>query len=227
MDAKGLTVTILLGLLTLALFLAVDLVAAGQLDYWQAWAQAAALGTFMAAGFLFVPEVDQLAKERAAPGPGAKPWDIVFLGFFFVFYFAVMVVAGLDVGRFHWTGRLCVSVYVLAYVGYVSSCAAMMWAMRVNRFFSSVVRIQTERGHRVIDTGPYAWVRHPGYVGALLYVPCTALTLGSLWALLPAVAILAALIVRTYLEDETLKSELPGYKDYATRVRWRLVPGLW
>jgi protein-S-isoprenylcysteine O-methyltransferase Ste14 len=162
MEAKGLTVTILQGLLSLALFLAVDLAA-----------------------------------------------------------------AGLDVGRLHWTGRLSASVYVLAYIGYAAGCAVMMWAMRVNRFFSSVVRIQTERGHRVIDTGPYAWVRHPGYVGALLYVPCTALTLGSLWALLPAAAISAALIVRTHLEDETLQSELPGYRDYAARVRWRLVPGLW
>jgi protein-S-isoprenylcysteine O-methyltransferase Ste14 len=97
----------------------------------------------------------------------------------------------------------------------------------VNKFFEPGVRIQVERGHRVVDTGPYAVVRHPGYVGACLLCAGTALALGSLWALVPAGLCASILILRTHWEDQTLQGELMGYRDYARRVRFRLIPRLW
>jgi protein-S-isoprenylcysteine O-methyltransferase Ste14 len=181
----------------------------------------------MASGFVFLPDMMELAQERSSPGPGAKSWDIPFVVLFFACYLAMPIVAGLDVGRFHWTGPMPWGAYCAGYLGYAAGSAIFLWAMRVNRFFSSVVRIQTERGHHVIDTGPYALVRHPGYVGAILFVPGMALILGSLWALVPAGVMLAGLIARTKLEDSTLQNELPGYKEYSARVRYRILPGIW
>ena len=118
-------------------------------------------------------------------------------------------------------------VYVAAYVVLVVAYGLVLWAMWTNRFFSSVVRIQTDRGHHVVHDGPYRFVRHPGYVGAILLGLASAVALGSLWALIPAGLMAMAVIVRTALEDATLKRELPGYAEYASRVRYRLLPGVW
>jgi protein-S-isoprenylcysteine O-methyltransferase Ste14 len=103
----------------------------------------------------------------------------------------------------------------------------LFWASTVNRFFSPVVRIQTERGHHVVTDGPYRYARHPGYAGAILGVPCTALALGSWWALVPAAAFVLAVLRRITIEDQYLKDNLPGYPEYAEKVRHRVVPGLW
>jgi protein-S-isoprenylcysteine O-methyltransferase Ste14 len=102
-----------------------------------------------------------------------------------------------------------------------------IWAQAVNRFFEPGVRIQTERGHHVVDKGPYALIRHPGYVAACLLFAGTALALGSWWALVPVAGAVLLLLLRTAWEDRTLKVELPGYADYAQRVRFRWLPGLW
>ena len=102
-----------------------------------------------------------------------------------------------------------------------------MWALAENRFFSSVVRIQTDRGHVVCDTGPYRIMRHPGYAGNILPLLGIVLALGSLWTIIPAVVALVIAIVRTALEDQTLQEELPGYREYAQRVRYRLLPGIY
>ena len=96
-----------------------------------------------------------------------------------------------------------------------------------NRFFSSMVRIQTERGHQVISTGPYRWIRHPGYTGALLLYLATPIFLDSRWAFLPALFLTIVLLIRTNLEDKVLQNELEGYREYAKRVRYRLLPGVW
>jgi protein-S-isoprenylcysteine O-methyltransferase Ste14 len=101
------------------------------------------------------------------------------------------------------------------------------WAQAVNKFFEPGVRIQADRGHQVIDTGPYAVVRHPGYVSACLFFVGIALSLGSLWALIPALLSCLLLVLRTIWEDRTLRDELPGYGEYARRVRYRLAPGVW
>ena len=108
-------------------------------------------------------------------------------------------------------------------IGYV----LITWAVAVNRFFSSVVRIQRDRGHRVITTGPYRWVRHPGYTGGGIACLATPLALGSLWAFIPAGLTIMLLIVRTVFEDRTLQAELVGYQDYMQQTRYRLIPGFW
>ena len=118
-------------------------------------------------------------------------------------------------------------VCVLGYVLLVAGLAGMTWAESVSKFFEPTVRIQTDRGHRVIDTGPYAIVRHPGYVAACVLFMGMPLSLGSFWALVPAAVSCLLLVVRTVLEDKTLRNELVGYEEYTQRVRYRLVPGVW
>jgi protein-S-isoprenylcysteine O-methyltransferase Ste14 len=157
---------------------------------------------------------------------GTKAWDRVLVVFVLLSFVALFPVAGFDAGRFHWSGvppGLIVLGYVLFCVGYLLS----IWVYRVNRFAEPTVRIQTERGHKVIDTGPYAIVRHPLYAGAILMCAGIPLALGSFWALIPGAIGALILVVRTVLEDRTLQAELEGYKEYAARVRYRLIPGVW
>jgi protein-S-isoprenylcysteine O-methyltransferase Ste14 len=156
-----------------------------------------------------------------------RHWDLL-LGLvgFLPTMLAIPVVAALDDGRSHWShlpGWGCLVGYALMLAGFVG----FTWATSVNRFFEPSVRIQTDRGHRVVDTGPYAIIRHPGYAFGFLLFLGIPLALGSLWALIPAILLCPLLVVRTVLEDRTLQAELPGYKEYAQRVRYRLLPGIW
>ena len=112
-------------------------------------------------------------------------------------------------------------------MGYIPGSAVAFWAMRENAFLSDVVRIQEDRGHTVCTTGPYRYVRHPMYVGVILIMICFPFSLGSLYTLIPAFIIVILFFIRTALEDKTLLEELPGYKEYAQRVRHRLIPGIW
>ncbi|HEY7155328.1 MAG TPA: isoprenylcysteine carboxylmethyltransferase family protein [Gemmataceae bacterium] len=157
---------------------------------------------------------------------GTKPWDKILLGFFFSAVYAIVPVAALDDGRFHWLPLpwwVCGVGYVLFLVG----MGIVTWAEAVNKFFEVTVRLQTERGHKVIDTGPYALIRHPGYVGGILFCVGIALCLGSLWALIPGGLASALLILRTQWEDQTLQAELVGYKEHTERVSYKLIPGMW
>jgi protein-S-isoprenylcysteine O-methyltransferase Ste14 len=144
----------------------------------------------------------------------------------FVAILAIPPVAGLDDGRFHWSSTPW-WVVALGYLMQLACWIGVAWAEAVNRFFEPGVRIQTERGHHVIDTGPYALIRHPGYFAAVLLFVGIALSLGSWWALIPAAFGSLLLVLRTVWEDRTLHAELPGYAAYAQRVRFRLVPGVW
>ncbi len=172
--------------------------------------------------YLWRVNPDVLAA-RSKSHKGTKRWDKILLSFFFPPVYLIAPVAALDDGRFHWfplpwwvSGVGC----ALFAVG----TAIVTWAQSVNKFFEPTVRIQTDRGHHVIDAGPYAIVRRPGYFGAFFYVVGAALCMGSVYALIPAAIVSALLILRTYLEDRTLQSELAGYKDYTIRVRFRLIP---
>jgi protein-S-isoprenylcysteine O-methyltransferase Ste14 len=158
---------------------------------------------------------------------GTKRWDLL-LGAIFGLptMLAIPIVAALDDGRFHWFHLQwwgCVLGYTLLITGMVG----LTWAESVNKFFEPTVRIQTERDHKVVDSGPYAIVRHPGYVSGFLVFIGMPLSLGSLWALIPAVLACLLLVVRTIWEDRTLRDELTGYREYAQRVRHRLIPGVW
>jgi protein-S-isoprenylcysteine O-methyltransferase Ste14 len=158
---------------------------------------------------------------------GTKRWDFLLLAFFVLpTVLAIPIVAALDDGRFHWTD-LPLWGCVMGYTLLISGMVGLTWAESVNKFFEPSVRIQTDRGHRVIDTGPYAIVRHPGYVSGFLVFIGMPLCLGSLWALIPAVLACLVLVVRTVWEDQTLSEELAGYEEYAQRVRYRLIPGVW
>ena len=138
-----------------------------------------------------------------------------------------LAVAALDVGRFGWSGRVPTAVHVAGLAGYCAGLGLAVWAMAVNRFFAPVVRLQSERGHHVINAGPYAFIRHPGYLGFVLALVAEAFMLGSYWSLLPAVGAVVVVLRRTSMEDRFLHESLAGYVEYARAVRWRLAPAVW
>ena len=146
--------------------------------------------------------------------------------FLFLALLAIFPVAALDAGRFHWS-NVPIWLVALGYVLFSFGFLLTVWVEAVNKFAEPGVRIQTERGHKVIDTSPYAVIRHPMYGAALMIFCGTALALGSFWALIPVAFVTLILIARTRLEDRTLQNELAGYRAYAQRVRYRLIPGLW
>jgi protein-S-isoprenylcysteine O-methyltransferase Ste14 len=168
----------------------------------------------------------ELFAERAQIGKDTKGWDKALSALFSAFGLAMLVVAALD-ARFGWSPQTSIALAAVGFVAFVLGFGVSVWAMAANRFFSTFVRIQTDRGHTVATGGPYRFVRHPGYAGFILGSTGTPLLLGSLWAILPAALSCAVLLVRTVLEDRTLREELPGYRDYAAGVRYRLVPGVW
>jgi len=116
---------------------------------------------------------------------------------------------------------------ILGLAGMAASLGLALWALTQNRFFSPVIRVQTERGHHLITSGPYQFIRHPGYLGGAGSALCGAIALGSRWALLPAAGVVGVLLRRTVIEDRFLRPELAGYQDYARKVRYRLLPGIW
>ena len=205
---------------------AILFISAGRLDWPIAWVFLAIYTAIILIGVIFVDP--ELIEERGHIGPGAKRWDIILASLTVVFLFPLtFLIAGLDAGRFHWSPPFPIWVQLSALVIYVIGSAITSWAMITNKFFSSVVRIQTDRGHYVVTDGPYRYVRHPGYTGAIIVSISIPLILGSLWAFIPALIGDCILILRTVLEDNTLKNELDGYKDYANRVPHRLLPGIW
>lgn len=206
------------------------LLISGNWGWWQAWAYAliGILG-FAVSRFLAARRHPDLLAERAKfmQHEDIKPWDSVLARLVGLGGGLIPLVAGLDV-RFGWPGPdFGLAEELIALVLILSGFAVGAWALMENRFFSGVVRIQKERGHQVVSTGPYAWVRHPGYVGALLVYFATPILLDSLWTYLPVAFISIVLLIRTDLEDRTLKQELPGYREYTQKTRFRLLPGIW
>lgn len=208
-------------------FLAILLVSAGSASYWPAWVYVAT-GVGMAVGMRVVLRGDpELAKERAKPGPGAKSWDKQLLGLGFLLTLAMLVVAGLDAGRYHWEPRLAWPWSIVGLGVSLAGSGLFLFALRENRFFSAVVRIQGDRGHTVCTTGPYRVVRHPGNAGMIVGTLGLPLLFLSAWSAIPAVLSVAVMVVRTGLEDRALEEELAGYREYRQATRYRLVPGLW
>jgi protein-S-isoprenylcysteine O-methyltransferase Ste14 len=212
---------------TLVVYLLCLFVPAGNLAWLRGWLF---FVVFFAAGIgisFYLARVNpDVVAGRVNRHKGTKPWDRLIVGSLIPTIVATVIVAALDDGRFHWSSMpwwVCGIGYALLIVGLVG----VTWAESVNKFFEPTVRIQTDRGHHVVDTGPYALVRHPGYATAFLLILGIPLALGSYWALIPAATSCLILIVRTVLEDRTLRAELPGYDEYSRRVRFRLVPGLW
>jgi protein-S-isoprenylcysteine O-methyltransferase Ste14 len=214
-----------LGVLFAALF-----VASGRLDWWAAWGYVGILfaSTAISRAVMAKKSPGLMAERgRYMQAEGVPAWDRWLMPIVGQYGpLATLIVAGLD-QRFHWSPLLPWPIPFAGLAGVILSFALGVWALLVNRFFSAAVRIQTDRGHTVVTTGPYRVVRHPGYAAGIISALCVPLFLSSLWGLVPAGLSCAAIVARTLLEDRKLRAELPGYEDYARKTRFRLIPGLW
>jgi len=214
---------------TVFLFPFIPLILSGNWGWWEAWVNVIIIiGGFVVSRLMVNRRHPDLIAERARflQHEDAKPWDKALAPLVAIGYVLVLAAAGLD-ERSGLADTFSLPVRLGSLAVILASYALTTWALVENRFFSGMVRIQTERGHTVVSNGPYRWLRHPGYAGGLLTYLATPFLLDSLWAILPAVLLSTVLVVRTALEDRTLQAELPGYADYARRVRWRLLPGVW
>lgn len=200
---------------------------AGRMDWWPAWAVLAVwLFWFAANDVLLLRFNPGLMAERLAPPGGAKGWDRVLVSVLRLAQLARYILAGLD-QRYGWTGGFPLAAQMAALGVCVLGTALFAWAMASNRFFSQVVRIQSERGHTLATGGPYRYVRHPAYIAMILFDLALSSLLASWWAVMAGGVCALLLILRTVLEDRTLQSELGGYAGYARQVRYRLLPGVW
>lgn len=211
--------------LATCIFIAILFISAGSMTWINGWV----LALIMLAGSVSsVVLVDPgLFEERIGFKSGLKREDVPFaimmgrLG-----PLSTFIIAGLDF-RFGWSTPFSVVPVVAGFVSYIIGFAISLWAMKENKFFSSVVRIQKERGHYTITSGPYRLVRHPGYLGSIIYMLGLPFALSSYWAIIPAIATNIMAVTRTFLEDRTLGRELGGYNTYMERVKYRLLPGVW
>jgi protein-S-isoprenylcysteine O-methyltransferase Ste14 len=220
-----------IGLVVVYLFIPlVLLVCGGDFGWWQGWVYFLLIVAAGVGGRILAEQRHPgLVAERQdiENAKSAKAWDKVLAPLMAIsLSFPLVIVAGLD-HRYGWTPLFPLWLIVLGFVLITLGYAFAVWALVENRFFSSVVRIQTDRGHVVCDSGPYRIVRHPGYAGNLLPLLGIVLALSSVWTIIPAVAALIIAVIRTALEDRTLQEELPGYRDYTRRVRYRLIPGVY
>lgn len=200
---------------------------AGSIAWVPGWIFIAVLVLAFGTSALVLARVNPIIfRARSRFQKGTKAWDRALLAVLFPAMIAVLPVGALDAGRFHWL-PLPLPAVLLGYAALLWGIAVTAWAQAVNPFFEPGVRIQAERHQQVIDGGPYRFVRHPGYIAAIAMFFGMALALGSVLALLPAALASAVLVLRTSWEDRLLRDELPGYDDFARRVRWRLMPGLW
>lgn len=219
------------GLILLHLIIPLILIlCGGDFSWWQGWVFFVLI--FIAGiGGRFIAEKKHpgILAERSSieKTQNTKPWDKILAPLMAIsFSFPLVIVAGLD-HRYEWTPIFPIWLNILGLIIITVGYAFAAWALIENRFFSTTVRIQTDRGHFVCDSGPYRIVRHPGYAGNLLAVVGIIIALNSLWTIMPAVAALIIAVIRTSLEDKTLHEELSGYRNYAIRVRYRLFPGIY
>jgi protein-S-isoprenylcysteine O-methyltransferase Ste14 len=200
---------------------------AGRVDWVRGWSYLGLLTVGSAASHIYlVRHNPDVLKHRRGLGRGTKKWDLILLTFFAATFLGTMIVAALD-ERYGWSS-MSGWFWLAGAIVYAVSLAGVTWAMAVNPHFEKTVRIQNDRGHRIIDTGPYRIVRHPGYSGTIVGFALPApFLLGSWWAIVPAALLVACIVLRTALEDRTLQRELPGYAAFAKKTRYRLLPGVW
>jgi protein-S-isoprenylcysteine O-methyltransferase Ste14 len=199
--------------------------AAGRLQWPMGWAVLLVYAAFAAMGF-FVAK-PSLILERSKLLAGGEPSErVLAVAFAFFLYPGTLITCGLDL-RCAWSPPLPAPARGVALALFAAGYGFALWAMRVNPFFATVVRIQSERGHRLVDRGPYRLVRHPGYAGTIAAHLALCIALGSLWALVPTALGSLLLAARAVREERTLEGGLAGYADYVRRIRWRLLPGVW
>ena len=215
----------------LAFFPVAVLLPAGTWRWWEAWAVVGLYVAYAVAITLYLSRRDpDLLRERLKSSPaqqGQKRWDKILMIAMLVPGIALFIVPGLDVGRFGWSAPLPAWVEIVGLALHLPCFAVIGWVMHENSYLARVVKVDEERGHTVVKTGPYAIVRHPMYAAVIPMVFAFPLALGSRWGLVPAALMNVLLIVRTVLEDRTLHRELPGYPEYAAKTRHRLIPGVW
>lgn len=199
---------------------------AGRWDYWQAWVYSTVNMVILVLMGTLLTKNSELVEERLNPKEGMKAWDKFYFAVTTPLYLIALVVAGLD-ARFGWTTNMPPIVYGASVTVYLIGQGIFLWARYTNNYFSSVVRIQKDRGQTVCREGPYRFVRHPGYMGGFLFTSTIGLMLCSWWASIPQVIAASMLVWRTAREDETLQAELPGYAEFTKETRYRLVPGIW
>jgi protein-S-isoprenylcysteine O-methyltransferase Ste14 len=195
---------------------------AGRIDIPIFWFYVGVIAAVSAAALFLIDE--DLARERMRPGGRPPSLRLVLISLLCIAHWAI---AGLDRGRFHWSDTVPIALRLGAIAVFAAGLSLFIWAMHVNRFFSSVVRIQRERGHHLVTAGPYRWVRHPGYAGALPAIVASGMALCSWLATVAGILGVPLLLWRTIAEDRVLRAELPGYENYVRQVRWRLLPGIW
>lgn len=210
--------------LSILLIAAILFITSGSLAWLYAWIYLIASVLIVAVNALVLPP--ELISERGRKKENVEKWDRIISGLIILPFFAIFIISGLDF-RYRWSFDLPFLAHLMGLIFYVLGNALITWSMVSNAYFSTAVRIQYDREHRVATGGPYALVRHPGYLGMIVYYLATPVALGSIWALWPAFLTVVLLIIRTALEDSTLQAKLKGYKEYAARVRYRLIPGLW
>jgi len=216
------------GLLAKAVVALILLLSAGRWDWTAAWVFTAIYVLFdIATALVVLPRSPNLLLDRTRMQPGTPRWDQLIMPLASgLLPLAGWVVAGLN-ERFRWAPTIPNGVQAVAAVLTAAGFAIVVWAMGANAFFSATVRLQPERGQNVATVGPYRIVRHPGYVGAILFTLAMPILLDSVWALIPSVLAAALYVVRTALEDRFLAEGLPGYREYQARVRHRIIPGVW
>jgi protein-S-isoprenylcysteine O-methyltransferase Ste14 len=210
-------------------YAAIIFISAGTLHWLWGWVFVIVLAlSLIAHPLILLPINPELLAERqkGSLDEGVKSWDKWITMLSGALMVLSWIIAGLDF-RWGWSPPLPLAVHLAGLLFTLLGYGLFMWAMASNAFFSEGVRIQTERGHTVASGGPYAVVRHPGYVGVIVAHLATPFLLGSLWALIPSAVLAALFVLRTSLEDKTLTAELPGYEDYTQETRYRLLPGIW
>ena len=209
------------------IFFTIIFISAGRIDYWQGLTYVI-IGLIMSILNYTVFRIDSdLLNERSKPGEGAKKWDKSILGLSLLSTILMFITAGLDSGRFHWSPRFHWSIYLLGIILTILGQLLFLIAQKQNKFFSSTVRIQSDRGHTVCKTGLYAFVRHPAYMGSIIQSLGFPLLFGSLWSIIPICLSILLLLIRTTLEDKTLKNELTGYIEYSNQTRYKIIPYVW
>ena len=221
--------TIVQLILVLVVMPLLPMIISGAWTWWEAWTYAiiSFFGFVISRRLAVRRHPDILAeRSRSMNLTDAKPWDKILAPAMALGSVVPLAVTGVD-KLFGWTNPFGINIKIISLAVIVFGYILGTWALVENKFFSGVVRIQTDRGHQVVTTGPYRFIRHPGYAGSLLVYLAVPIFLDSLWAFIPTVLLFGVVFMRTLLEDQTLQDELPGYKEFTQKTRYRLLPGIW